>query len=168
MHGLCVWSIFEMYHKTGFYRLTTHRRGAHRIFSHHLILNRNFSQMLLLDHAMQQRVNVTFLRTHLFKLRKRERPVNSDTKICVCVPCWERKSLLSNTAPRAWRPLLHSSGRHRLLLIGITDLAVKIDTCVPLSHHQQQNKWYPQRCLLAHSQLHTILAVVNLLAHNTF
>ena len=34
-------------------------------------------------------------------------------------------------------------------------------------HHRQQNKWYPQRCLLAHFEaIHSILAIVNLLAHN--
>ena len=43
-------------------------------------------------------------------------------------------------------------------------------------YHQQQNKWYPQRCLLAHIffswikiiilKLHSISAVANLLAHN--
>ena len=34
-------------------------------------------------------------------------------------------------------------------------------------YHQQQNKCYPQMCLLAQSKLHSILAVSNLLAHNS-
>ena len=34
-------------------------------------------------------------------------------------------------------------------------------------YHQQQNKWYPQMFLLAHFEdIHSILAVANLLAHN--
>ena len=34
-------------------------------------------------------------------------------------------------------------------------------------YHQQQNKWYPQKCLLAHFEaIRTILTIVNLLAHN--
>ena len=34
-------------------------------------------------------------------------------------------------------------------------------------YHQQQNKWYPQRCLLAHFEaIHYILVTANLLAHN--
>ena len=38
---------------------------------------------------------------------------------------------------------------------------VDVDT-----YHRQQNKWYPQRCLLAHFEATLDLPVVNLLAHN--
>ena len=31
---------------------------------------------------------------------------------------------------------------------------------------QQQNKWYSQRCLLAHFEVNSILVIANLLAHN--
>ena len=33
-------------------------------------------------------------------------------------------------------------------------------------YNRQQSKCYPQRCLLAHSKLHSILPVENLLVHN--
>ena len=34
-------------------------------------------------------------------------------------------------------------------------------------YHQQQNKWKPQMCLLAHIEaIYSILTVANLLAHN--
>ena len=35
-----------------------------------------------------------------------------------------------------------------------------------IQHHHQQNKCYPQRCLLANLKVHSILAVANLIAHN--
>ena len=43
--------------------------------------------------------------------------------------------------------------------------------CVDFSlsdrYHQQQNKWYPPKCVyLRIFKLHSILAVANLLAHN--
>ena len=34
-----------------------------------------------------------------------------------------------------------------------------------MMYHQQQNKWYPQRRLLAHFEVYSILAVANLLDH---
>ena len=33
-------------------------------------------------------------------------------------------------------------------------------------YHRQQNNCYPQKCLLAISKLHSILAIANLLVHN--
>ena len=33
-------------------------------------------------------------------------------------------------------------------------------------YHQQQNKWYPQWCLLPISKLHSILAIANLILFN--
>ena len=33
-------------------------------------------------------------------------------------------------------------------------------------YNQQQNKWYPQRCLLAHFEATSVSAVANLLVHN--
>ena len=39
-------------------------------------------------------------------------------------------------------------------------------TFLVIMYHRQQNKCYPQMCLLSISKLNSILAVANLLAHN--
>ena len=56
LREMCFPSIFEIYPKTGFYRLPTHTRGTYMKFFLDVFsfLNRNFSQMLFLDHTMQQ------------------------------------------------------------------------------------------------------------------